>query len=197
MKPTGKPQPPNYAPPIAALLLSADGRARPLKESNLEMPPTMPPRGIPDSEDARILGSLCQGRQRNIYKRFYLKAVSKIKPPLEITGSSTQKPLIKLETEGLDLLRHVERMAGFENGEKTTSQDGPRPTHWMRRRYQGLLSHIPLLLEQNGGKGATVYNVDRSKHARPDGRQPARTTVKMDEAFMAWLDKGSGKTKKR
>jgi len=197
LKSTGKPQPPNYPPPIAALLLNVDGRAKPLKESHLEMPPSMPPRGIPDSEDARLLGSLCQGRQRNIYKRFYLKAISKLKPPLEITASPSQKPLIKFDTEGLDLLRHVERMAGFENGEKTSPQDGPRPTHWLRRRYLGLLSHIPLLLEQSGGKGPTVYDVNRSQHARPDGRQPAKTTVKMDEAFMAWLDKGSAKTKKR
>lgn len=56
----------------------------------LKVPMTMPERGDPNSEDAKLIGPLSKRRRVNIHWRFYTSEVKKVFPPLQLVTAEPE-----------------------------------------------------------------------------------------------------------
>lgn len=143
---------------------------RPLKPAALKIPPTLPERANPSSEEARILGPFSKRREVNIRWRYHTGEIQRTYYPLELTvpqGSSNDHNLRGTGLEKLGLLNEIEQLArspiqgrplprrqkssGAANVEIHTTEpcrnkfDSPLPPRFLRRRYRELLGRIPIL----------------------------------------------------
>ncbi|EPQ60469.1 hypothetical protein GLOTRDRAFT_135142 [Gloeophyllum trabeum ATCC 11539] len=85
-------RPPHYSPELAALLTSPFSRShKPLSPKDLIIPPTLPARSDPASEEARLLGPLSKRREANLRWRFFTDQSKKVYPPLQIL---VQEPVL-------------------------------------------------------------------------------------------------------
>lgn len=178
-------RPPVYSPELRTLLTSDISRStKPLKPSNLDRPPTLPPHFDSSSEEARLFGGLSKRREKNIRQRFFKHEVQKVYPPLEVEvrgGLSIEEVGVRGGAgQGLGLLKGVESIIGAtwkpprltrrerqcltESDTFVQPASGQQhPSRWLRRRYQSLLWRLPILSFKPGRKpGSGSYSVERS-----------------------------------
>ncbi|KAF8578413.1 hypothetical protein K439DRAFT_1417219 [Ramaria rubella] len=169
-------RPPSYSPELATLLTSIHARTltKPLKETALKRPPTLPLHADPSSEAARLLGPFSRRREVNIRWRYHVEELRKTFFPLELTkqdGENGCSHLRQTGAEELKLLEEVERLAQSspidslrprrEQRGNNDREDAPHsqmefdtslPRRFLRRRYRELLSRIPILTPNNKAK---------------------------------------------
>ncbi|KAJ7071201.1 hypothetical protein C8F01DRAFT_974769 [Mycena amicta] len=178
-------RPPTYSPELRALLTSGPSRpAAVLKEAALQIPPNLPARADPNSEEARLLGPLSKRRQVNARWRFFVKESRKVRPPLQIAidsptyvGVSVQDTrragVPALPMQGLGVFEELEELAA-------SSQRVPR---WVRRRYRDLLDRLPILSRRISSNNTASYSVALSDH-----RLSKLSDVDTDDADLKWLE---------
>ncbi|KAF7784008.1 hypothetical protein Agabi119p4_173 [Agaricus bisporus var. burnettii] len=176
---------PVYSPELSALLTSDISRTtKALKASSLRQPTTLPPQADPSSQEAQLFGPLDKLREKNIRKRFFKHEVAKIIPPLEVeipNGRSLEDLGIRGgAAQGLGLRKTVEALIGSlssrtppltrrerqgSDPHSTASElTQHRPSRWLRRRYQSLLTRLPTLIYTGDGR----YSVERSPKSLGD-----------------------------
>ncbi|CAL1695111.1 unnamed protein product [Somion occarium] len=191
-----KSRPPSYTPELAALLTSSISRtAKALTPKSLQVPPSLPERADPNSEQAKLLGPFSKRREVNIHKRFFKEETAKILPPLQISAlsdltasgeeSATTSHIRGTGLEATGLLEEVKAISGdpwkhptptlrgrqsASESPNTPSGELALPTHttlprrFLRRRFQQLLSRLPIVTHKPSMK--TQSNAAEKKSGR-------------------------------
>jgi hypothetical protein len=187
----------------------------------MKTPPILPERANPNSEQARLLGRLSKRREVNARWRYFTQEWKRIYPPLGVhvkAGSgdvSTDETALQnagIRPVGLQngsILEEIRALAGqgrrlHRGGSKR--QDGLQetaspaaatfdpcrlPVRWLRRRYQELLSRIPILTytyspDHPNRKG--TYSVSIADEAISQKQRFAGKRLPfVDETDMAWI----------
>ncbi|KAF4573093.1 hypothetical protein EYR36_007603 [Pleurotus pulmonarius] len=198
----GKPdsRPPIYSPELKALLTSSCSRVKPLSERALRFPPLLSPRADPKSEEARLLGPLSKRRELNFRWRYFVSEWKKVRPPLNISPSSTYngEERSTFGFHGLQLFEEIEALAAQDPNLKRGPRrernsschaspvhvDSPSPTpRWLRRRYRELLSRVPILTRKQPSK----FFVSSSPLAWSSERFKAPFMSEVDDGDIAWM----------
>jgi len=185
-------RPPVYSPELRALLTSEVSRTT--KALKISDPSKLPNQRIFQAdlscEEAILFGGLSKRREKNLVKRFFRQEVQKVYPPLEVDVQEGQTPeevgIRGGAAQGLGLQKDVELIIGAawkspqltrrERQDKCKdtltsqqSQSEQRPSRWLRRRYQSLLSRLPRLMFTPGANAELGhYAVERSSLALGD-----------------------------
>lgn len=185
-------RPPVYSPELRALLTSEVSRTT--KALKILDPSKLPNQRIFQAdlscEEAILLGGPSKRREKNLVKRFFRQEVQKVYPPLGVDVQEGQTPeevgIRGGAAQGLGLQKDVELIIGAawkspqltrrERQDKCKdtltsqqSQSEQRPSRWLRRRYQSLLSRLPRLMFTPGANaGLGHYAVERSSLALGD-----------------------------
>ncbi|KAJ7706370.1 hypothetical protein B0H17DRAFT_919441 [Mycena rosella] len=201
-------RPPVYSKELKALLISGLSRTtKPLVAAQLEFPPTLPPRADPASEEARLLGSFSKRRETNARWRYFVAEWQKVRPPLQVVVRSgpTDSPGVKLDDvrregirslpmQGLHVFEDVEKLASPPLPLAKRRTRNPRvkapdpdtvPSRWLRRRYQELLSRIPVLTyTAPPAKTPSYYSVSLSPSTQLN-------IPHADTADLEWMDENT------
>ncbi|KAF9015553.1 hypothetical protein BDQ17DRAFT_52832 [Cyathus striatus] len=175
-------RPPVYSPELTALVTSAYSRTttKPLNPRALQSPPTLPSQACADTQDAQLLGALSKRREVNIRWRYFSQQCKKVLPPLEITTAKQTNEMgihIALHNFGFHnagVTEGIQHLVGQycllptptrkqRTMEVSSPDPGPNPdpdinlprkhpSRWIRRRYQTLLQHIPIMEYTSDGK---------------------------------------------
>lgn len=201
----------------------------------LQVPPTLPERADPKSELARLLGPFSKRREVNIHKRFYKEELLKILPPLEVVplsqtdpqGSVVLKsPMRGTGLESTNVFDEIESLAGSQwvpppttlrsrigsNESSSSVPDEANPRihtrlrqRFVRRRFQHLLSQIPILSQKpsktppiSADDSPVRYAVTRSPRAMLNDRRnnPQRYPL-ASAADMAWFELAESESQKK
>jgi hypothetical protein len=219
-----KSRPPVYSQEFVALMRSDLGRG-PGEINNkwLRQPFGMPERVDPESEEAKMLGPLSKRREVNIRWRFYTKECDKIIPPLDLPDLDPESPLPSEKRtymgdsgvfeQLLQIARSPHRDERLTRRQrKSILATGTRPTpaqslpdveplpvqvpRLIRRRYQELLSRIPVLMPPLKGKNG--YNIVAHPDAIPKAVRFKSTLFREASASdIAWMDLNLGPDAKK
>ncbi|KAF8167727.1 hypothetical protein B0H34DRAFT_27751 [Crassisporium funariophilum] len=213
---------PVYSPALKALLTSPHSRTtKALNSAHISQPPVLPARADPTSSEAHIFGTLSKRRETNIRWRYFRSECRKVNPPIEVHSESVisksgiephcqplERSMQQFGFGGQELFADIERLVGelhrptsYTRRERQKASSSVQenvatrhPSRWLRRRYQSLLTRLPLLVQQsseNSKKSPSpgVFAVQRSNLALPAPYQ--RTVSYMPEAgtdTVAWLE---------
>jgi hypothetical protein len=159
------------------------------------MPQKMPERGRPGTRDAEFLGALSRRREVNVRWRAYTSELGKVLPALELGGAAPadldRSGVRALGLQGAGVLDEIAAIAKstheyepmtrrqkvyLEATGVDTSNALPvtgRPPRFLRRRYQSLLSRIPILTyhpPHEGVKNAAKDAKDGKTAGKKDGK---------------------------
>jgi hypothetical protein len=189
----GKPRtrPPLYTPRLQGYLTSqysySSGKAPTAQQ--LKLPPSLPARADPQSEEARLLGPLPLNREANIRWRHFAnlrdRLVAPISQPeadeLSKLAAQYQKPQQKKEEGSRTIPDEIKkRLQGYERiheHQKAWSRPKNITSRFMRRRYEALMDEAVQL-------DAKITQDDKVKWSakQPDGhRSKARQFVASSE----------------
>ncbi|KAK7680570.1 hypothetical protein QCA50_016352 [Cerrena zonata] len=229
-----KSRPPTYTPELAALHTSSLSRtSKALTSKALQVPPTLPERADPNSKLARLLGPFSKRREVNIHKRFYKEELLKILPPLEVVAleqndsqESSAHPIRGTGLEFTNVFEDIEAISGSPWVVPTTPLRGREAGNvsppsvpdeanlgirtnlrqrFVRRRFQHLLSQIPILSQKpsktqsnSSDKVPIRYVVTRSPRAMLNDRRnnPQRYPL-ASAADMAWFELAESESQKK
>ncbi|KAF9566145.1 hypothetical protein CPC08DRAFT_129830 [Agrocybe pediades] len=190
--------------------MSASARtSKPLERKDFAQPRTLPPRAIPSSEEARLLGPFSKRREVNIRWRFFRHETQKILPPFEVAVGQSQdremdNPVSgkQLPMQHVGILRSVEELIGdpfprppMTRRERHSLTEDQRPSdsasaatghpsRWVKRRYRTLLGKLPQLVY--GAKGG-LPKIQLSSVAHISNNPTAKNIPPADPVTNAWL----------
>ncbi|KAI6007184.1 hypothetical protein EDD15DRAFT_27901 [Pisolithus albus] len=207
-----KSRPPVYSMELRALLTSGCSRKNPLKDKDLTVPPTLPKRAKPGTEEARLLGPLSKRREVNARWRFFTTEVKKVLLPLQI---SAEPPLSDSNANDdkrqprcigffeTDILQRTLDLAGYNcilssptkrqcapgiaPGRAPNPFDGRLPARWLRRRYRELLARLPILTYRPAKNASGSYSVSIPSGALTGGKPLASRLRYVGDEDLAWI----------
>lgn len=194
--------------------MSSHSRSKPLKKAHFQTPPKLPPRADPNSEEARLLGPFSKRREVNIRWRYFTEQTRRASLPLQVvvydkaTGKKETSPealkragIEPLGLQDAGIYEEALALAGpklrrpplpkresqaLRPEDSTTSSELPR--RFLRRRFQQLVSKIPVLTYTYNSADASkpgAYSV--SVNAFPT--QGSQQLVTADDSLLEWLPK--------
>ncbi|KIY63754.1 hypothetical protein CYLTODRAFT_381776 [Cylindrobasidium torrendii FP15055 ss-10] len=194
-----KSRPPVYSPALVALITSGLTRdSAALSSKTYNMPVKRPD---PTSSESIILGRNWKRRMVNAQWRHFCDHFNKTRFPLGLPDSTDESllkagvlenavriagpraklaPLTRREIAKL-------RAEGKELPETPQERNDRHPSRWLRRRYQALLSRVPILEKRTKG-----YNVIIAQESLVTGDTSGRPLPKVDEVTQKWLDEVEG-----
>ncbi|KAF8560203.1 hypothetical protein OG21DRAFT_1502537, partial [Imleria badia] len=208
---------PAYSPELATLLTSGISRTtRALQKHHLVSPPGLPERAKTNSQDAMLLGPLSRRREYNIRWRFFKNEWKKVYPPLQISlhhpanrsnTDSLSNPPLNFGFQNALTLQELLALAGspsrlpdpprkqrrlhrIQETSDTNPFDANLSVRWLRRRYQALLSRVPLLVPRPSPQDnfKYTYDVQLADNAITSSRpQPSRLRV-VDADDVSWIN---------
>ncbi|KAJ7225699.1 hypothetical protein GGX14DRAFT_511982 [Mycena pura] len=188
-------RPPVYSKELRVLLTSSASRTRStLKPEALDIPPTLPARADPNSDEAWLLGPFSKRREVNARWRFYQSEWQKVRPPLEVMVDCARDPVFHgggpedlrragirgLPMQGLGIFGDVESLASFP--QHASSMDPPLP-RWVRRRYRELLDRLPVLNYKISQNKESNYTVSLSPN-----RLSKETHPEAESSDLKWME---------
>ena len=206
-------RPPVYSPGLRALLTSDVSRTT--KALKILDPNKLASQRIPQAdlscEEAALFGRVSKRRKKNLVNRFFRQEVQKVYPPLDINVQGGQMPeevgIRGGAAQGLGLREDIEFIIGpaWKSPQLTRrerqveckdilashqSQPVQRPSRWLRRRYQSLLSRLPRLTFTPGAKiGVGHYAVERFPMALGDIHSTRGRLLPVAAAFqLVWFE---------
>ncbi len=152
MKGNERSRPPVYTKELLALLTNGISRTtRALNPKTCETPPKMPDR---TSTWAMYNAKPNKRREANARRRYFAAECMKTLPPLGLGDRPSLLNLGVLDdvhklvgTQPPPNLTRRERLALEKEGKEMPKPADRYPSRWMRRRYQELLSRIPIMDE--------------------------------------------------
>ena len=169
-----KSRPPVYSPELRALLTSPLSRAtKPLRRSALDNPPTLPLR---TASEVDLLGPFSKRREKNIRWRYFTAEWKKVFPPLQTIGKKMNaedrtndhnlqfsnvfrdlQQLVGHPWKSRNLTRRELHNLGISHATPVPPTVQHHSSRWLRRRFQQLLGHTPILnYPHSGGTNLTV-----------------------------------------
>ncbi|KAI0375225.1 hypothetical protein BV20DRAFT_985655 [Pilatotrama ljubarskyi] len=225
-------RPPVYSREMRALFMSDSSRTtKTFTAAELDHPPIFPPRANPESPEARALGPFSKRREVNLRRRFFQQELQRTHFPLQVAveeaptsgGSASRRTdadalaRVGVRPVGLQdsgVFEEIEAIASppsalrhSSSGDACTEHSRPSvrshlPTRFLRRRYQQLLSRIPVLVfkpprQSAWGSQPGKFQVTLSPKA---GKRSAIANRLATEADLAWIQRAqeirSDKSKK-
>ncbi|KAJ7139947.1 hypothetical protein C8R44DRAFT_318605 [Mycena epipterygia] len=207
-------RPPVYSKELTALLTTGLSRTtRPLTKKYLRFPPTLSPRADPTSEESRLLGPLSKRREKNARWRYFVAEWQKTRAPLQVVVENGPNfPGVTLEDvrrvgirslpmQGLQVFEDIEKLASqgwirppthrehvyVKDPDRNPSSEAPHirhPSRWLRRRYQTLLNHIPILTYRTPQGNAPSYSVSLS----PNRLDMKTNIAEADASDVKWME---------
>ncbi|KAF8633034.1 hypothetical protein AX15_001624 [Amanita polypyramis BW_CC] len=198
---------PVYSPELRALLTSSLSRTtRPLKPDALDNPPTLP-RRTPDEE--KLIGTFSKRREVNIRWRYFTTEWKKIFPPLQtiVCGKGSEElpendsASVAARVNGLqDVFQDVQRLVGspwkarnltrreLSSREPSLHLTGHHNSRWLRRRFQQLLGHIPILISTYSNSGLSKKRLTVTLSPSAISPSPRFTAERIPEATLADIE---------
>ncbi|KAF7339798.1 hypothetical protein MVEN_01896300 [Mycena venus] len=196
-------RPPVYSTELRALLTTTSSRSvgKGVSEGTLDFPPKLPARAKPNSEEARVLGPFSKRRETNTRWRYFVEQWQNARPPLQVVVENIPSDtcgaalddirrvgIRGLPMQGLHVFEDVETLATpRQNARRRTLEipdhsNEPHIPRWIRRRYQQLLTRIPILTYKVPAQNKPPrYSVSLSPH------RPVTRGFDADVSDVEWL----------
>lgn len=186
-----KSHPPVYSEILKTLLTNSLSRSTsPSTKNNYNVPLKLPDRTSPE---AIIVNAPWKRREVNARWRHFVESTNNTYYPL---GVSNEGPRTLLNSGVLDDVHNIvgpvekinpltrkERQALERQGKPIPPQTVNRyPSRWIRRRFQKVLAHVPILSQNGGRYQVSISKVAISKHDSSGNRLP-----EIDEVSEAWI----------
>ena len=178
-------RPPVYSPALTALLLSSISRStKPLTRQSLRVPPSLPERVDPASQEAQLLGPLSKRREVNTRWRFFSKECRKVIPPLEVENVSTSTDELATSGSGFPAITPLQRAGLMVQLHDMAGQIGKGGTKTRRERLSHLHPKVALT-DNEARQGATRVLPSRflrRSHQALLGRIPRLSRISAGES---------------